>query len=615
MQFGSPPLCRLAVFAFAVTGACGEARDAANDAARRDAGAADGPAVGLDAPADSGSEDGGADAGRNDDGGAPSDAGPPPAPVCAQGGWAPQPFDDGPSGVLFGTRAGDFSVELLEGETWQLREAWTGCESYVFLNYIPTNDPNRPKIEDRFWESELLALLTEAPLNAQFFFTSMEPTASARRARVGTMRDRIEAEAEERIDDDAERRERLGRFHYVVDDPRAIEGSVGAFVSDYLAYLPNSAVDIGGDRGEAPAPLPWSFAIDRHQQWDPVGSLFPVVGSRTPTIDMTAYIPMFFNHRAAIRDRLNEEQGVDTFVLRDERISERSFEIDVELPRGPALAEYDTLEFDVTVNCPFRNFRACSEWDRIARIQVCPSGACSCPPDTPECRASSLRRELVRWITPYWRNGWRRWIMDATDVMGLLGDGGPTRFRVVMGPGWERKTERDVRIALRLSRKGRNLRAVGAELAFRGGEFVPGYNEREPHRFTPPASARRVEVVSILSGHGQDRQTGCAEWCDHHHVFRVNGSELEPITPAPGTSSFRGCAERADEGVPPGQGGNWANQRAYWCPGLPVDRHTRDITTHVNLGEENTLEYEAEYRYGPLGGGNIDLSTYVVWYE
>lgn len=547
---------------------------------------------------------------------ATADAGPQPDPtICDQLGLPAQPFDEGPGGVLYGELAADFTVNLLDGTPWNLRDEWTGCESYVFLNYIPTTDQSSVKIEDRMWGSDVYALLTDAPLNAHFFFTSLEPSAAARTARVQAMRDRIEAEAQLLIRDEAERARQLARFHYVTDDPRAGTGSVGVFLNDFLAYLPNSFVSIGGDRPDQPASLPFIFAIDRHQEWDPGGSLFPIVGSTIPTLDMAAYVPMFFNHRAAIRDAQAVEQGVETIVLRDERITERIFEVEAELPEGAALETYDTLEFDVTVNCTFRNLFACSEWDRIARIEVCPSGQCTCPPDTPDCSNGDLRREVVRWITPYWRNGWRRWVMDASDVMSLLGDGGTTRFRVEMGPSWERPTEREVRIAVRLSNQNRADRSRGAELAYRGGNFNATYNDREPYRFTPPATARRVELVAIISGHGQDPQTNCAEWCDHNHTFSVNGEALPRIEPGPGTRSFRGCAERADEGVPPGQGGNWALQRSYWCPGLPVDRQVIDITDQVTLGEENTLDYAADLRGGDPGGGNIDLSAYVVWYE
>ena len=69
-----------------------------------------------------------------------------------------------------------------------------------------------------------------------------------------------------------------------------------------------------------------------------------------------------------------------------------------------------------------------------------------------------------------------------------------------------------------------------------------------------------------------------------------------------------------DSGVSPGQFGNWAPERAYWCPGLPVAPIHIDLTDAVNLGVENQLDYEAT-----LGaniqprGGDIALSAYVVY--
>jgi hypothetical protein len=66
--------------------------------------------------------------------------------------------------------------------------------------------------------------------------------------------------------------------------------------------------------------------------------------------------------------------------------------------------------------------------------------------------------------------------------------------------------------------------------------------------------------------------------------------------------------------VIPGQLGNWAVTRAYWCPGLPVEAHRTDITDLVHLGEDNTLAYSAHYGTGDPGGGDIALTAYVVWY-
>jgi hypothetical protein len=275
---------------------------------------------------------------------------------------------------------------------------------------------------------------------------------------------------------------------------------------------------------------------------------------------------------------------------------------DVTLPSAAEMESFDTLEFDVSVTCRYRNVFACSEWDRIAHVYVCLDDTCA------------ERRELVRWITPYWRRGHRRWVIDASSVMGLVADGGAKRFLVAMGPTWERATERDIRITLRL-RDREGARATGTTLAFTGGNFDADYNTREPFLFTPPANATRVELVVILSGHGQEAGNNCAEWCDHRHQFTIDGTDLEQIRHDGDIGSAGGCGPSAAQGVPPGQYGNWAPERAYWCPGLPVTPIRIDLTDHVTPGQQSSLTYSATFGTRPPAGGNISLNAYVTWYE
>ena len=224
------------------------------------------------------------------------------------------------------------------------------------------------------------------------------------------------------------------------------------------------------------------------------------------------------------------------------------------------------------------------------------------------------RTEVVRWITPYWRRGHRRWIIDASPFLSKVAAGGPQTFRVELGPSWERATERDVDITVRLSTRG-GARSMGVVKAYGGGAFDAGYNERHaPFTFTPDADAQRVELVSVISGHGQDDATNCSEWCDHRHRFTVNGDALPEIRSDIAIGGLRACAEKANAGVSPGQGGNWAPGRAYWCPGMPVNAIRQDITDLVDLGVENELTYSANLAGRAPGGGNIELSTHVVWY-
>lgn len=507
------------------------------------------------------------------------------AKVCDVGAAAPRAFDTSAGGHRWGELAGDFTLTELDGSTWTLSEEWTGCDSYVFVNYFETSEG------DALFASDVSELMREAPSNVHFFFTSDERGRAARRGRLEDLAERFDLGPA-----------RAERVHFVTERLSLIDGSVGAMISDFQAYQPKSGVDIGADRGVVRAPNPSFFGIDREQRWDSGGSTNNFVGG-TPQIAMASYLPQFYNHKAELAHRFSQET-VTEVVLLDETVTDRIFTVTQELPAD--LSGFDTLEMDVLVDCKERNALACSEWDRIARVDLCLDGE--------KC---TDRRELVRWITPYWRAGLRRWGIDASPLLGLLSPGSNT-FRIEMGPSWERATQRDVRIAARLSSQG-GPRATGAERVFGGGTFDGSYNKNHlPVSFVPPASATRAELVVILSGHGQTQNGNCAEWCDHRHQFSINGNDLEQIVPDSGIGSM-GCAPYASQGVPPGQYGNWAPLRAYWCPGLPVEAMRFDITEHVTFGAKNEVAYTASYedRFGPTTppGGSISLSTYVAWFE
>ena len=67
------------------------------------------------------------------------------------------------TGAEFGDVAGDFTVNTLEGQ-WTLSEAWTGCESYVFINYADTDYGNT------LWSTQPDEILRQSVSNTQYFF-------------------------------------------------------------------------------------------------------------------------------------------------------------------------------------------------------------------------------------------------------------------------------------------------------------------------------------------------------------------------------------------------------------------------------------------------------------
>jgi hypothetical protein len=526
---------------------------------------------------------------------APIDTGLPVNEACERGGGSQRPLSSGSDLFAFGEIAGDFTVQTLRS-SWTLSENWTGCDSYVFLIYFPDLRQNTSGVwaGDQLWNSDVNALL-QSPPNTHYFFISIEEDLEARRARMVEMNNRMirSLSAGEQLPEH--------RLHFVTDRLTAIEGSVGAFARDYLDYVfePSSIVDLG-DRGRAQPPLPFVFGIDRLQRWDSGGSLDEIVG-QPMKFDMASYLGPFYNHIAQVHERAATDNAIEVTLV-EGRVSDRIFIQTVELPEASVMSDFDTLEVDVSVTCPHRNVFACSEWDRIARIEYCRD---------PECND---RDEIARWITPYWRRGERRWIWDASPFLAWLSTGGAHTFRVEMGPGWERSTERDTSVKLRLRSQDTSLTSVDATRAFLGGEFNADYNNREAFTFTPPEDVTQVELVVLLSGHGQTAQDNCAEWCDHRHHFKVNEIDIPVIQHEGEVGSLRGCAEAAHQGVSPGQFGNWAPERAYWCPGLPITPIRVDITEHVRLGEVNEMTYRAT-----LGaeieprGGNTALSSYIVY--
>ena len=536
------------------------------------------------------------DAGEAD--GGPLDAGGDPTAVCDDYGLPSVAFVSEAEGVLFGDRAGDFTVTELDDVSWNFASHYSGCESYVFFTYFPSSVGTDDG--DYVFESYPSNLFVNGPENVHYFFLSWETELADRLTRMSELRDTTYSRIAARVDGEELQQHWREHVHFVTDRATEVEGSVGEFYTSYLEYLSSeeSITDLG-DRGQAGAPLPLLMGIDRDQRFDAGGTLDPYVGGN-PNFGMGAFLGHFFNHKAAL-DRELAESSATELVLVEGRVTDRIFTQSVTLPD---LSDSNTFSVSVEVNCPARTPFQCSEWDRIAQVDLCVDGE-TCE-DT---------RELVRWITPYWRHGRRIWEIDASPMIALLQSGSESWFRVTMGPSWERATERDVRVALRFSDEG-SERASGAERAFVGGTFDTEYNaSKEPFTFTPPATATRVEVVTLLSGHGQEEANNCAEWCDHRHVYTVNDTALDAIQHEGSIGSTSGCAPSAAQGLPPGQWGNWAPERAYWCPGLPVEMIRHDITSLVTPGAENTIAYEGFFGTAAPAGGSIDLTTYVVWYE
>lgn len=538
-----------------------------------------------------------------------TDTDPGPALCPPSAGGHQRAFDPSAEPARPGSLAADFDVETLAGR-FHLAERWDGCSSVVVFVHFPG-------ITDALWRSDTSLLFTEGHDHVDYLFVSDSSDPEQRVTDLLVAERSIEAALKTVVRDEPTRQRWRQQIHYVTGRARELDGGLGDYVRSELAFgqTEESRVDLG-DRGVVGLPAPVVFGIDRHQRFDPGDSLAPAVGL-SETLSMAAFLPRFYAFRKLSADARAAET-VNRFHLYDAVTTSRTLDVNWLPPEGLMIERLDSQDtsgeapprvpatrayFDIEVTCDERNPFACSEWDRIANVFLCTTSDC----------AETL--ELGRWITPYWRRGLQRYRLELTHLIPLIA--APSKLRIVLGPDWERPTPWHIRASIHLAHDPGHTPPRGIIPLFASSPFDDTYSRDQV--IAIPTEATRVELHALISGHGQTPEDNCAEWCDHRHHIEIDGA---PITSfdhaAPGLPAIgepRGCAQQADRGVIPGQWGNWAQQRAYWCPGLPVDWQVRDLTPHLTAGQEHGFTLSGTLGPStPPRGGDIALTSYLVWY-
>lgn len=498
-----------------------------------------------------------------------------PPPTCADG-TTPALWDPTGTATDYDQVVGDFTVPTTNGD-WTLSIEWTGCEAYLFLNYIDGYSYPQGWLNSS-WSDWAAA----DDGQTVWFFQSYEQDST----QIATDLARIEAKVEAALTglDKAAGDSLRARVHYVTETAWTAGGAAGTLLQGYGA---------------------WHLAIDRFQSFREVGYLSDPAYSwnRTPILFAT-YEAAFFHFEARRQQTLDAAGASVHRIFDGEYISDGGWAGvkgygSATLPDAAAMAAYDTLELDLTMACGHPESSSCPAWDYLVYAYLC-------EPDDP----TSCGTEIGRYITTYARPG--RWVVDASSWLAELADGGDQHFAFYTTQGY------DITLDLRLSNTGKGTVPSAMSWLWSGGTFDLNYNaNHDDITFTPPADATKVEVMAVISGHGYSSDTDyCGEFCDHQHEFTVNGNTPHLIDDGTVSDTY-GCANRVDEGVVPGQYGTWVFGRGGWCPGLEVQPHVLDITADVVLGAENTISYR-----GLLGGaerteestdGRIDMVSYLVY--
>ncbi len=591
---------------------------------------------------------------------APTDGAETGPTACSVAGLTPTSFAAGPYGAHRGDLADEVSLPLTDGSTWSLKDQWTGCESYVFLTDLTTISSTN---SNPAWgvAKDLAALVTKSPKNVHYFFVSAASSTATANTNIANQDKAINAYLATLSG--ANQAFWKSHLHVVAKDIRSLGAWFSTPVLTYMqfgfAIDPRQHIRAVGTLADVTRPDGSWFANNiayAASEADYMNA--DAIASNALDAESGLTVTVFDEGIS----HLNADGTVSTSAV----LSQWA-ETDTVLPSAAQIAGYDTLEVEVTQRCPKADTNElasnCGAWDYIAFLGVAPLGAPGgdAGPDasgdaradadadgggsdasadagasdasadagasdasaesgsdggdaaTPPLPTATPGVEIARFITSYHRE--THWVVDATPMLTELQSGGSRHFHWEFAPPWNVQPTW-TKLSLHFSNKKKPARPTQAIPLFTGGPFDSKYNTiHPPVTATIPATAKRVEIWAVITGHGGDSTTNCAEFCDHQHQFTVGSTVYAHEFAMAGTET--GCVVDTANLMTPNQGGTWWYGRGGWCPGAPVVPWSVDVTKDAVPGTSVTVSYK-----GLLGGatppdgtGNIDMNSYLVVYE
>ncbi|MBM4377431.1 MAG: hypothetical protein FJ095_20315 [Deltaproteobacteria bacterium] len=510
-----------------------------------------------------------------------------PSDFCVAEGLPSVAFDAvGPYGKKRHQLAEDFEVPLVDGTTFRLSERFSGCESYVFLTSARRNSDLD---STSLWKRDIDQLTKKSPRNVHYFFVANRMAADAQ-TELDELAPRLEAALAKL--EPAEAEHFRARLHLVAKHSSELDGWLGSMLST----------------GEGRA----GFAIDRRQEIRFLGNFADVKRFKSAlqnagkwpwesNLSYASYEARLYNYEAKRAAALAADGATVVSAWKDE-VLKYVVEKEVDLPDAAAMAGFDTLTIDNVMDCPDPDkgeFGNCGAWDYLAHLYLLDEDGVTW-------------RELARFITTYHREG--HYTVDATPMLAFLKKGGKRKLRYTISPEWNQQAYLS-RVDFRFSNQKKGYRPTTAHPLWGGGAFNSMYaSTYTPLELDIPATAKRVELWALITGHGGATKN-CAEFCDHQHEFTVNGNVH--LKAHPESTKQDGCIAEVDDGMVPNQGGTWWFGRGGWCPGQQVKPYVVDVTAEVPAGGKATVSYRGLLSGAtpPDNAGDIVMSSHLVVYE
>lgn len=499
-------------------------------------------------------------------------------PVLCEDGTSARSFEEVAESSELRATAADFTIETTAG-SWNFKENWNGCDSYLF---IPESPRQNTQTGVEFWGSQRDngALLSLLPPNTHVFFIATGRSTEA----IDTLQDSMTNDVFPRL-----------------------SGEEQALWSERLHYVTTVPADIGGWLGSALRSPGWGLGIDRFQKIRYIGAFTDPQRYNSETqwfndnLRMAGNEAVYYNFEALREARLEAQDAMVLPAFSGEVISDSGWAgargyATIEFPDAATLADYDTLEFDLSMMCEGEGeYGTCPAWDYLVYMHLCDdSNTTDCP------------TEIGRWITTYHREG--RWVHDVSPLLPLFAEGGTKHVSFYTTQPYE------VTLSARLSKQGVD-RPKSAQILHYGGYLSPQWEaDHPPVSVDIPADVTRVELALVMSGHGMQSPGNCAEFCEIENHFLVNGTDNLVQFTEPGDNYS--CMDQAAVGTVPNQYGTWWYGRNGWCPGKEVPVTRVDITDQVTIGAANSFQYLATFGGEPYPGGDArqETTAWLVYY-
>lgn len=574
--------------------------------------------------------------------------------LCSELGLSVQPWQDAEDSAALGAVAADLTLSTEDGD-WTFSEAWTGCDVYLF---IPSQPNQAQGWDEDLWEQDrdTKNIFDELPRNTQLLFLASERSEESQAEALAMIRAGIEGALADMEEEDAAWWE--PRIHYVLGRDREQPGWLGETMSSpgwgvgvdrfqKIRYIGSFADPRRYDSSRG-----WFEPNISYVSWEPVYYNFEAERADAMALEGADTIRVFDGDvcSGSVTTELTlpdpaEMDAYDTLTLDltmacvgdgeygdcpawdymaylwacDLPVDDNPY---TETPCQPYVAE--TL--GVCAAGPGEGASCRADADCLAEdgstgtcagyVAAIPAdtltGSCDSP--TGETREASYTcnsegtgygdlacacdTEIGRWITTYHREG--RWVHDVSPVLPHLSRGGDYKLR------FETSGPYELTLDLRLSNQGKEARPQETTWLFGGGWIYEGSNALyEPVTLEIPADAVKVELATVISGHGAD-SNNCGEFCDMGHYFVINGDDANAVVRSfPESETTYGCRDQVADGTIPNQYGTWWYGRAGWCPGKEVPTVVTDITDQVVIGGENTFEF-----YNLFDGAEYTGSSY-----